>query len=198
MSTRKSSCLLSLFLLVLLTGVYGLAQQPVGSASPASAAEVQLLRALLDEVQRLRLSVQHNNETQINTYRAQAVQARLTLQQARVDGLTEEIEHLKALIQQASDTSREEAELKEMEELFRQISEPNLRAQRMQELEIQKRSLARQQDAARQEADRHRLRLAQLHATHQQEQARRDELQGQLDALDRDLAQQLTDNKKTR
>lgn len=198
MSTRKSSCLLSLFLLVLLTGVYGLAQQPVGSASPASAAEVQLLRALLDEVQRLRLSVQHNNETQINTYRAQAVQARLTLQQARVDGLTEEIEHLKALIQQASDTSREEAELKEMEELFRQISEPNLRAQRMQELEIQKRSLARQQDAARQEADRHRLRLAQLHATHQQEQSRRDELQGQLDALDRDLAQQLTDNKKTR
>ncbi len=186
MQRFKSPLALCALLIALLAGTQALAQAPAATpAAPvASSPEAQLLRALLDEVRQMRLALQRAS---INTHRAQRLTERLARQQNRVDSLAEEVEQLKTLIQQTQDTAREEDELKELEATINETPDPQARAQLAQSYTILKRSLARQKEYARQEADRHRERQQQLEATLRQEQSRLAELQDQLDAIEREL-----------
>ncbi len=197
MTRLRSSFAWSLLVIALLTGAGALAQQPAAAPQPptASSPEAQLLRALLEEVRQLRIALQRAN---INTHRAQMLTERLARQQSRVDSLIEEIEQTKALIQQSQDTSRDEDELKDLEATINETPDPQTRAQLVQSYAALKRSLIRQREYARQEAEQSRERQAQLEATLRQEQARLAELQDQLDAVYRELDQQITEGKKSR
>ena len=75
-------------------------------------------------------------------------------------------------------------------------ADPQTRQQLVQTYESLKRSIERQREYARQEAERNRARQQQLEATLQAEQSRLAELREQLDALDRDLDRQVSDGKK--
>lgn len=169
----KLALMLSTFSLALSLSVY--AQQPTAqTVTPPVAAtpEAQLLRALLDEVRQLRAAVQRTN---INTYRAQRLAERLAQQQNRVDGLSEQIEQIKAQIQQSSDAGRDEEELRELEASI-SSADPQTRQQLQIVYESLKRSIERQREYARQDAERNRGRQQQLEATLLTEQGRLAEL----------------------
>ncbi|HEX9004058.1 MAG TPA: hypothetical protein VGB07_29370 [Blastocatellia bacterium] len=195
--TSKLRFALAVCLFCLAQSAIAYAQQP--AAAPATSPEVQLLRAMLEEqralreeVRQLRATIQRTN---INTYRAQRLAEQFAQQQNRVDGFVEQIEQVKTQIQQSLDTSRDEEELRELEAAARN-ADPQTRQQLVQTYESLKRSIERQRDYARQEAERNRARQQQLEATLQAEQSRLAELREQLDALDRDFDRQVSDDKK--
>ncbi len=195
--TSKLRFAIAVCLLCLVQSAIAYAQQP--AAASATSPEVQLLRALLEEqralreeVRQLRAAIQRTN---LNTYRAQRLAEQFAQQQSRVDGFVEQIEQVKTQIQQSLDTSRDEEELRDLEAVARS-ADPQTRQQLLQTYESLKRSIERQREYTRQEADRNRARQQQLETMLQTEQARLAELREQLDALDRDLERQVTDGKK--
>lgn len=171
-------------------------QSPPASSTPVAASpEAQLLRALLDEVRQLRATIQRTN---LSLHRAQMLTERLARQQNRVDGLAEEIEQVRIQIRQSVDPSRDEEELKEMEAEIGQTADPQTRAQLTQSYNDLKRTIARQRELARAEADRQQVRQAQLENTLRTEQAKLAEIQDQLDAIDREFDKQAGEGRKTR
>jgi len=194
MAKLKLLTVLTCLFVALLLGPTALAQQPAAPPSPAvTSPEAQLLRALLEEVRQLRTELQR---TSVNTHRAQMLAERLVRQQSLVESLSEEIEQLKALIQQSQDTSREEGELKELETAIQETPDPQVRQQLAQSYASLKRSFARQKEYAQQEAERQRQRQQQLETMLRAEQVRLAEMQEQLDALDRDLERQIAESRK--
>lgn len=201
---RSKLFVLTLFVFCLASAAhYALAQTQPATAQPsvASTPEVQLLRAMLEEqralreeMRQLRVAIQRTN---INTYRAQRLAEQFAQQQNRVDGFVEQIEQIKAQIQQSLDASRDEEELRDLEAAARN-ADPQTRQQLVQTYDSLKRSLERQREYARQENERNRARQHQLETTLQTEQARLAELREQLDALDRDLERQVADGKKSK
>lgn len=196
LTKMKQVLALGLFSLALCASAFAQPAAASGNATQLAATpEAQLLRALLDEVRQLRISLQRTN---INTYRAQSLTGQLARQQNRVETLTEEIVQLKTQILQSQDTSRDEGELKELEITINETSDSATRAQLLQSYAGFKRSLARQREQAQQEAERQRTRQQQLEATLQQERARLLELQEQLEALDREFEKQITETRKNK
>ncbi len=189
--------LLALCLLSLALAGSTFAQQPASSAAPsiAPSPEAQLLRALLDEVRQLRQSLQRAT---LNQYRAQLLTGQLARQQARVESLTEEVEQLRAAQQQSYDARRDQEELQELEAAFQREPNPAAREQLRQSYLGLQRALTRQQEDARQEAERQRQRQQQLEINLRAEQARLAELQEQLDAVAREFDKPSTEPKKTR
>lgn len=170
------------------------AQTPVPGQPPAQAIapspEAQLLRVLIDEVRQLRATLQRIN---VNSYRVQTLNDRLTQQQNRVDSLTEELEQTKAMLAQAMDTSEDEAELKEMEIAWQETTNPAKREELLLAYQSFKRSLVRKRESVRHEAARQRERQQQLEMALRQEQARLAEVQEQLAALNTELEKHLNE-----
>ncbi len=171
------------------------AQAQTPSAAPpspvAATPDVQLLRAILEELRLQRAVLQR---TYVNAYRAQALTERLARQQARVDSLGEEITQLKSVIQHAQDT-RDEDELKDLLATINETADPQQRAALAQSYNGLKRALERQREYARQEADRSRERQQQLEVAWRTEQAKLAELQEQFDTLDRELERVAAESK---
>lgn len=181
--------------LLLITFSIGAFAQQTGTtaASPAAASpEAQLLRALLDEVRQLRAAMQRTN---LNLHRAQMLTGQLARQQNRVNSLAEEIEQLKIQVQQSLDTSRDEDEMKEMEASIGE-ADPQTRAPMIQTYNSMKRTIARQRELARTEAERMQARQTLLENTFRMEQAKLGELQEQLDAIDREFERQMAETRK--
>jgi len=170
--------------------------QPTAAPSPVAAApDVQLLRAILEELRLQRAALQR---TYVNAYRAQMLTERLARQQARVDALGEEIAQLKSAIQQAQEASRDEDELKDLLATINEAPDPQQRAALAQSYNSLKRSLERQREYSRQEAERSRERQQQLEATLRTEQAKLTELQEQFDAIDREMEKQIAETRKAK
>lgn len=170
-------------------------QAPTAQTSVASTPDVQLLRAILEELRLQRAVLQR---TYVNAYRAQMLTERLARQQARVDSLSEEITQLKSALQQAQDATREEDELKDLLATINETPDPQQRAALAQSYQSLKRAFERQREYARQEAERSRERQQQLETALRAEQAKLAELQEQLDALDREFDRQLGETRKAR
>lgn len=183
MPKLKSVLLFSALILTL--SLSAMAQtQPAATQSPtASMPDVQLLRAILEELRLQRAVLQR---TYVNAYRAQTLTERLARQQARVDSLNEEITQLKSLIQQSQDSSREEEELKDLLAAINETT-PQQREPLIQSYNSLKRALERQREYARQETERSRERQQQLETSLHAEQTKLAELQGQLEEMDREL-----------
>lgn len=189
--------------LALSTGVFAQAPQPSTQPTHAAAsspeaqlqrAQLEELRALREEVRQLRTTIQRTN---INTYRAQRLTEQLAAQQSRVDGVVEQIEQLKAQTQLSLDASHDEEELRDLEAALR-VADAQTLPQLRQVYESLKRSIERQREYARQEAERNRTRQQQLETLLQTEQARLAELREQLETLDRDFDRQMADAKKSK
>lgn len=181
--------------LLLGASVTAFSQTTSPASSVASSPDVQLLRAILEELRLQRAVLQR---TYVNAYRGQMLTERLARQQARVDSLNEEVAQLKAQIQQTLDTSRDEDELKDLLATINETADPQQRSVLIQSYNGLKRALERQREYARQEAERHRERQLQLETALRIEQTKLAELQEQLEALDREFDQQLGEARKTR
>lgn len=184
-------------LCLLFAAPHALAQQASNNppAQASSAQDGQSMRALLEEVRQLRLVLQRNS---VNAYRAQTLMERLARQQRRVDDLTAELDQIKAQLQQAQELNREEDELKDLEATINETADPQARAQLLQAYASLKRSLARQREYARQEAERCRERQQQLEMSLSAEQGRLAEIQEQLNAVDREMDKQIAEMRKGR
>lgn len=170
--------------------------QPVApQPQVASAPDVQLLRAILEELRLQRAVLQR---TYVNAHRAQMLTERLARQQARVDSLGEEIAQLKSLIEQSQNASHDEDELKDLLATINETPDPQQRAALVQSYNSLKRAFERQRESARQEAERSRERQQQLETALRAEQAKLAELQDQLEALDREFDKQLGETRKAR
>lgn len=178
-----------------------MAQTPTPASSSGLTPDTQLLRALLEEQRALREEVRQLRavilRSNITTYRAQKLTDQLAQQQSHVDGLTEQIEQLKAQTQQSLQGSGDEQELRDLEAAI-QAADPQTRPQLIQVYESLKRSIERQREYAQQEVAQNRIRQQQLEALLQNEQIRLADIREQLEALDRDLDKQLADGKKAR
>ena len=195
MSRLKSLFALCLLCLALASNAFAQQSAPPTAQSIAPSPEAQLLRALLDEVRQLRQATQRAT---LNQHRAQLLTGQLARQQARVESLTEEVEQLKAAQQHSYDAHRDQEELQELEAAFQREPNPAVREQLRQNYLGLQRALTRQQEDARQEAERQRQRQQQLEINLSAEQARLAELQEQLDTLAREFDKPSTEPKKTR
>lgn len=169
------------------------AQTVSSSTSVASSPEMQLLRAILEELRMQRAALQR---TYVNAYRAQMLAERLARQQARIDSLTEEITQLKTVAQQLQDYSQDEDDLKDLLATINETADPIRRASLIQSYNSLKRAIEHQRESARQEAERNRERQQQAESALQVEQAKLAELQEQLDALDREFEKQLGETRR--
>ena len=163
--------------------------QNVGSSQPAIATqqETELLKALLDEVRQLRLAVQHAS---LSHHRALILMEQSGRQRAVIESLSAELEQLKARIQADADPRRFDEEIKEMETAMSE-AEPQLRFQLSQTYASLKRSIERQKKQAEQELESRKERAQQLESKLRLEQAKLAEIQEQMDALERELSQQV-------
>jgi chromosome segregation ATPase len=174
-----------------------LAQQTAAGAPPATEAraEAQLLKALLDEVRALRLAVQSSSLSQ---HRAQILIERIGRQQDRIEGLSADLEQLRAEMQELANTNRYDEELREMEEAINATTDPQARAAQIQAYESLKRSLVRQRQADQQELQRQQERERALDVKLRMEQARLAEMQEQLEAVERELDRQVAETRQRR
>jgi hypothetical protein len=172
-----------------------LAQSSNAVPTAPSSAEAQLLRALLDEVRQLRIALQR---AQLTTYRGHLLADRLKQQQSRVDGLTEEIAQLRAQLQQEMSYGREEEQLRELEAAINRAPDPVTRAQLTQTYEDLKRTIQWQKEYARQDAERNSARQQMLEVMLRDEHEKLAQIQGQLDALDRELERMVPEIKPQR
>jgi predicted nucleic acid-binding Zn-ribbon protein len=158
-------------------------------------AETHLLKALLDEVRALRLAVQSSSLSQ---HRAQILLERIGRQQDRIEGLSADLEQLRAEMQELANPARYDDELREMETAISATSDPQARAAQIQAYEALKHSLARQRQADQQELQRQQERERVLDAKLRMEQARLAEMQEQLEAVERELDRQVAEARQRR
>ncbi len=164
-----------------------LAQQASPPLAPAQAGQsdqMQMLRALLDEVRQLRLALQRNNLT---AYRAQILLERLRAQQERVDRLTRELE---AVRNEMVESKPYQAQMTEMLKGIETRLNQEADSVRRSELEMEQRMLKAQLEQQAQRNERQREREAQLMAQLQIEQTKLEELNSRLDALENELEQE--------
>ncbi len=160
------------------------ASQPVAPAQAGQSDQMQMLRALLDEVRQLRLALQRNNLT---AYRAQILLERLRAQQERVDRLTRELEALRNELVESKPHQAQMAEvLKGIESRLNQETDQA----RRNELEMEQRMVKAQLEQQAQRDERQREREAKLMAQLQIEQAKLEEINSRLDALENELEKQ--------
>jgi chromosome segregation ATPase len=160
------------------------ASQPVAPAQAGQSDQMQMLQALLDEVRQLRLALQRNNLT---AYRAQILLERLRAQQERVDRLTRELE---ALRNELVESKTHQAQMTEMLKGIENRLNQETDQARRNELEMEQRLIKTQLEQQAQRDERQREREAQLMAQLQIEQAKLEEINSRLDALENELEKQ--------
>jgi chromosome segregation ATPase len=148
----------------------------------------QAMQALVNEVRQLRLAIQRSD---LNTYHAQVTLERLRLQQQRVDRLSEKLETVRTKI---SETKSHQANLKDqieqMEEAIAKVPDPNRRRELERDLRNWKRGLEQilqQESQAREEEARLTGQLQIEQANLNELNERLDELQKELEVVDKPL-----------
>jgi SMC interacting uncharacterized protein involved in chromosome segregation len=143
--------------------------------------EVVLLRALVDEVQQLRLTLQR---TALGAYRCQVVFERQRLQQGRVDSATRELQTLRLQLDNAKFSRTQFVErAKETQEQLDQEQDQKRRNMLEQQLKEFKIIMSTQSQQDERQRDREVLLTTQVQA----EQLKLDDLTNQLDNLEREL-----------
>jgi len=140
-----------------------------------------LLRALVDEVRQLRLTLQR---TSLAAYRLQVVFERQRLQQGRVDSATRELQTLRLQIDNAKFSRTQFVErAKETQEQLDQEQDQKRRNMLEQQLKEFKIIMSTQSQQDERQRDREVLLTTQVQA----EQLKLDDLTNQLDNLEREL-----------
>jgi len=148
---------------------------PVNQSLPSD--NGQPMQALVNEVRQLRFAVQQSN---LSAYHAQVTLERLRWQQPRVDRLNEKLEKVRAEIAELrSRQVRAPEDLKSIENELGKETDPSKRRELEQALH-QTKGLSESLAYLEQQE-------AQLLAQLQPEQARLNELNGRLDAMQKDL-----------
>jgi hypothetical protein len=143
--------------------------------------EELLLRTLVDEVRQLRLALQR---TSLGAYRFQFVFERQRLQQGRVDSATREVQTLRLQIDNAKFARTQFVErAKETQEQLEQEQDQKRRTMLEQQLKEFKVILSTQAQQDERQRDREQVLTAQL----QVDQLKLDDLNNQLDNLEREL-----------
>lgn len=164
----------------LVTVIWG--AQSGGAAGGPQGSDGHTLRALLDEVRQLRLTLQR---TSLNTTRAQLAFERMRLQRSRVDVLLREVESVRAQRESVREALAQAANrFKELEEQTGHASDAALRARFERQLGLSKQVL----NAHTRREEQLREREEQLTAQLQAEQAKLGELEDQLGNLERELS----------
>ncbi|HEY0084051.1 MAG TPA: hypothetical protein VGB61_14835 [Pyrinomonadaceae bacterium] len=177
----KRAAVLSCAMCCLVTVIWG-AQQSGGTASGPQGNDGHMLRALLDEVRQLRLTLQR---TSLNTTRAQLAFERMRLQRSRLDVLLREAESVRAQRDSVREALAQSGDrFKELEEQTGHASDAALRARFERQLVLSKQVL----NAHARREEQLREREAQLNAQLQAEQAKLGELEDQLGNLERELS----------
>jgi chromosome segregation ATPase len=176
----KRAAALSCAICCLVTIIWG--AQSGGASSGAQGSEGHTLRALLEEVHQLRLTLQR---TSLNTTRAQLAFERMRLQRSRLDVLLREVESVRAQRDSVREALAQAGDrFKELEEQTGHASDAALRARFERQLGLSKQVL----NAHARREEQLRERDAQLNAQLQAEQAKLGELEDQLANLERELS----------
>ncbi len=137
----------------------------------------QVLKALLEEMRLLRLSLQRANTL---NYRVQITLERVRLQQARVDSITRSVENVRARLNDLKNARPQmEEQIKFVEETLGRGTDQNRRA----EIELQLREMKARLAAWSRDEEQLRVSEASLTSELQGEQSKLSELQGQLDNM---------------
>jgi len=179
MSRAKSLSLSVIGLLVILgCASFSNPSAPIAAVNQSPQSDNgQPMQALLNEVRQLRLAIQRSN---LNTYHAQVTLERLRLQQQRVDRLNEKLEKVRAeLAEIRSHQARLPEDLKRVEDELAKETDPN----RRRELEGIQQYLKRAPEHLVEMQEQEALLAGQL----QPEQAKLNELNERLDALQKEL-----------
>lgn len=141
-----------------------------------------LLRTLIEEMRQSRLTTQLNS---VNLYRLQVLSDSLGNQQTRVDNLATELEQLTEYINQAGDTSRLEADLRDMETSISETVDPAQRTILEQSFKATKRSMETERERNLKGIETNRTRQQELQVRLQTEKARLAEMEEKIAAMDR-------------
>lgn len=141
-----------------------------------------LLRTLIEEMRQSRLTTQLNS---VNLYRLQVLSDSLGNQQTRVDNIATELEQLTEYINQARDTSRLEADLREMESSINETVDPAQRTMLEQSFKATKRSMETERERNMKGIEMNRTRQQELQVRLQTEKARLAEMEEKIAAMDR-------------
>jgi len=141
----------------------------------------QTMQALLSEVHQLRLAIQRSN---LNTYHAQVTLERFRLQQQQVDRLNDKLGGVRAQIARLQiDKSRLQGDSPRLEAQLSQESDPGKR----RELENQQQAIKLEVERLLETVSQQREMESQLNGQLQIEQAKLNELNERLDALQKEL-----------
>ena len=180
MALRTLLCFLAL------SSVTAFAQAPKAN-EPTTQKDEQTLRSLLDEVRQLRVALQRAN---LNAYRAQITVERLRIQQDRVDRLARELEGVRREIMETESWSARLTErLKDLENQMNLETNASRRAQIETEYKDVKYGI---EEGAKRQGQR-RERETHLGKELQAEQLKLNELNDRLEALDREIEKQVTE-----
>jgi len=141
----------------------------------------QVLKALLDEVRQLRLTLQRSNAL---NHRLQITVERLRLQQGRVDSITRSLENLRTRLSDLKNARPQmEEQVRDAEELTARATQQNRREEFEQQIKEMKGRLA----ALSRDEEQLGEREAALSSELQIEQNKLNELNGQLENMMRQL-----------
>jgi chromosome segregation ATPase len=160
--------------------------QTGNSAPPASAQEAPLTREVVNELQRLRQAVERSN---LNQYRVTIAVERLRLQQELLARLSRDLESARRSLTEFETTRQMMAErLKELEQSRNTTTDPQAR----DNLEHEHKHLKVQAGRHEQLEQSERTRETALRSRVELEQAKLNELQERLDALEHEFEKQAT------
>jgi chromosome segregation ATPase len=170
---------------------------PAKSFTANDTSEPRLLRALVDGMRQLRLTLEMYNLRQL---RSTLVLERLKRQDARVETLNSDLKTTRKQIRELVAAGRyndEHQELKEVETAISETDDQCARAQFTQEYNRLKHALERRKKTDIEELERQRALETQIDTQLQTEQARFEDLNSQLEALEREMDQQIAEVEKT-
>ena len=187
--SRRITVVLFVAVLLLLSAQPAFAQRDGPAGSPASSnpqTELQLLRELIDEARKLRSALLVSSRLQ---HRSILLLERARRQADLIVRVEQELQELHQDMRELSDKGRYDEQLQNLKEVETELSQaidPTERADLTLEYGRLGRSLERQKKADQEELDRKRERAPKLEARLLMEQATLNDLDSQLEALERD------------
>jgi hypothetical protein len=171
----------------------GLEAEPVPTNTQP---EVQLLRALLVEMRQLRLELQRN---MLNQHRSNLMLERIKREQDYIDALEKRLEGVREQIRDLTSAGRYDDELEDIKETEIAIEETTDRLERADLIQDQarcKRLLERRKKVDSVSLEQQRGREREIQEKLETEKSSLLALQYQLDAMEREIAQQLAERSK--
>jgi TolA-binding protein len=164
---------------------------PTESTASSNQTELQLLRVLISEVRQLRFAMQ---ESTIRQHRSTLIFERIRRQQDIIDMIESHRDDLSDQIGELTNSERYDEEIDELKAYEGEITEttdPQERADLVQEQSRIKRALERKKKADGNQVERLRDRARQVQTKLENERATLTDLQYQLDILEREMERQI-------